>query len=432
MDTSKTDVMRPIFSLETSGYRSQGQHFRGINSMNVLIADKFPEDGRDTLTKAGVEVIYEPELKDASLTEAVRTTNADVLVVRSTKVSAATIMAGRLSLIVRAGAGYDTIDVPAASARGIYVSNCPGKNSIAVAELTFALILALDRRIPANAADLKAGRWNKAEYSKARGLYGRTLGLIGLGRIGQEVLSRARAFGMSAVAWSPSLTAKRAASLDVEAKGSPIEVAKVCDVLSIHVALTSSSRNLVNRDVIQALRPGSFLINTARAEVVDHDALYDAVRDRGIRAGLDVFDGEPAGGSGTVSARIFELEGVIGTHHIGASTDQAQEAIAEETVRIIREFVGTGSVPNVVNLAKKSPATHLLVVKHFDRVGVLAAVFDQLKHAGINVQETENIVFEGAAAAVARIHLDSAPPPSALDAMRAESADIIDLSVLQL
>src|SRR5262249_50630845 len=148
---------------------------RRTTPMKVLIADKFPEDGRATLVRAGIEVVYSPELNDAALTEAVRETGADILVVRGTKLTAATLAGGRVSLVVRAGAGYDTIDVSAASARGIYVSNCPGKNSIAVAELTFALILAIDRRVPANAADLKAGRWNKAEYSKARGLFGRTL-----------------------------------------------------------------------------------------------------------------------------------------------------------------------------------------------------------------------------------------------------------------
>jgi D-3-phosphoglycerate dehydrogenase / 2-oxoglutarate reductase len=400
--------------------------------MKALIADKFPEGGRAALVRAGVEVVYDPELNDAALTAVVRSTGADILVVRGTKVPAATLSGGRLSLVVRAGAGYDTIDVPEASARGIYVANCPGKNSIAVAELTFALILALDRRIPANVADLKAGCWNKAEYSKARGLFGRTLGLVGLGRIGQEVLGRARAFGMPVVAWSPSLTPQRAASLGVQPKSSPTEVAAACDVLSIHVALNSGTRNLINRGVLDALRRGSYFINTARAEVVDQAALYEAVRDRGIRAGLDVFAAEPSGGVGTVEDRIFELDGVIGTHHIGASTDQAQDSIADETVRIIREYVQTGRVPNVINLAKKSPATHLLVVHHYDRVGVLSAVFSQLKHAGINVQETENIVFEGAAAAVARIHLDGAPPQRALDAMRAESPDIIELSVLKL
>jgi D-3-phosphoglycerate dehydrogenase len=400
--------------------------------MKVLVADKFPQGGRAALVQAGVEIVYDPELKDSALTAAVHSTGADILVVRGTKVSAATLAAGRLSLVVRAGAGYDTIDVPAASARGIYVSNCPGKNSIAVAELTFALILALDRRIAANVTDLKAGRWNKAEYSKARGLFGRTLGLVGLGRIGQEVLARALAFGMPVVAWSRSLTAERAASLGVDLKASPREVAAACDVLSIHLALNDGTRNLIDRGVLDALRPGSYFINTARAEVVDQAALVEAVRDRVIRAGLDVFAGEPSGGVGVVQDEIFKLDGVIGTHHIGASTDQAQQAIADETVRIIREYLQTGHVANVVNLAKKSPATHLLVVRHYDRVGVLSAIFSQLKQAAINVQETENIVFEGAAAAVARIHLDGALPPKALDAMRAESPDIIELSVLTL
>jgi D-3-phosphoglycerate dehydrogenase len=400
--------------------------------MKVLIADKFPEGGRAALTQMGVETVYDPELNDAALTQAVRSTGADVLVVRGTKVPAATLTAGRLSLVVRAGAGYDTIDVKAASARGIYVSNCPGMNSMAVAELTFALILALDRRIPANVLDLKAGRWNKAEYSKARGLFGRRLGLIGLGRIGQEVLGRARAFGMSVIAWSPSLTLERADSLGVQMKRSPTDVAAACDILSIHVALHSDTRQLINREVLLALRPGSYFINTARAEIVDQTALYEAVRDRSIRVGLDVFAGEPSGGTGTVEDRIFELDGVIGTHHIGASTEQAQQAIADETVRIIRDYVQTGRVPNVINLAKKSPATHLLVVRHYDRVGVLSAVFSHLKHAGINVQETENIVFEGAAAAIARIHLDDAPPQEILEAMRTESADILELSVLKL
>jgi D-3-phosphoglycerate dehydrogenase / 2-oxoglutarate reductase len=400
--------------------------------MKILIADKFPESGQAELSRDGFEVIYEPELKDASLVEAIGSTGADVLVVRSTKVTGQMLEAGRLSMVVRAGAGYNTIDVKTASARGIYVANCPGKNSIAVAELAFGLILALDRRIPANVADLKEGRWNKKEYSKARGLFGCTLGLVGLGQIGQEMIGRARAFGMPVVAWSRSLTPDRAEQLGVEMKQSPQEVAASADILSVHVALKDDTRNLIDEKVFEALRPGSFFINTSRAEVVDQEALERAVRERSIRAGLDVFAGEPSGGTGTVEDEIFKLDGVIGTHHIGASTDQAQQAIADETVRIIREYKQTGRAPNVVNLAKKSPATHMLVVRHFDRVGVLAAVFDQLKEAGINVQETENIVFEGAVAAVARIHLDQAPSDEALDAIRTKSQDIVELSLLKL
>src|ERR1044071_7125540 len=400
--------------------------------MKILIADKFPESGMDELKQAGFEVVYDPELKDAALTESVRSTGADVLVVRSTKVPQATLEAGRLSLVIRAGAGYNTIDVKTASARGIYVANCPGKNSIAVDELAFGLILALDRRIPAGAADLQAGKWNKKEYSKARSLFGRTLGLVGLGQIGREMIPRAQAFGMPVVAWSRSLTPARAEALGVEMKSSPQEVAAASDILSVHVALKDDTRNLINADVLAALRPGAYFINTSRAEVVDQAALARAVQDKGIRAGLDVFAGEPTGGTGTVEDDIFKLDGVIGTHHIGASTDQAQQAIADETVRIIREYKETGRAPNVVNLAKKTRATHLLVIRHFDRVGVLAAIFDQLKSAGINVQETENIVFEGAVAAVARIHLDQAPTDEAIEAMKAASSDIIELSLLKL
>ena len=340
--------------------------------------------------------------------------------------------AGHLSLVVRGGAGYNTIDVDAASERGIYVANCPGKNSVAVAELAFGLILALDRRVADNASDLKQGAWNKKEYSKARGLFGRTLGLLGVGGIGKEMISRARAFGMPVVAWSRSLTPERARELGIERKGSPAQVAAACDIASVHVALKPETKGLIGEEFFAAMKPGAFFINTSRAEVVDEAALEKAVREKGIRAGLDVFAGEPAGGSSDVSAAIFQLPGVVGTHHIGASTEQAQEAIAAETVRIAREYIEAGRAPNVVNLARKSPACCLLVVRHYDRVGVLAAVFDGLKEAHINVQETENIVFDGARAAVARISLSEAPSEAVLDGIRNSNPDIIELSLLTL
>jgi D-3-phosphoglycerate dehydrogenase len=402
------------------------------HQLRVLIADKFPDGGRAELLQAGFEIVYDPDLKDDTLAAAIKSSSADILVVRGTKVTGEMLEAGRLSLVVRAGAGYNTIDVKTASSRGIYVTNCPGKNSIAVAELAFGLMLSLDRRIPDNVSDLRQGRWNKKEYSKARGVFGRTLGLIGAGRIGQEMISRARAFGMPVVAWSRSLTPERAEKLGIEMKQSPLEVASASDVVSVHVALNNDTRNLIDEKFFSAMKQGSYFINTSRAEVVDQAALVHAVKERGLRAGLDVFAGEPAGGVGTVEDAVFKVEGVIGTHHIGASTDQAQQAIAEETVRIIREYKETGRAPNVVNLAKKTPATHLLVVRHFDRVGVLASVFDQLKRAGINVEETENIVFDGATAAIARIHLDSAPSAAVLEAIKSNSQDIIELSLLKL
>jgi D-3-phosphoglycerate dehydrogenase / 2-oxoglutarate reductase len=400
--------------------------------MKVLVADRFEKSGLDGLKSLGCDVLYEPDLKDEALTEATGSSGAEVLIVRSTKVTRPMLEAGRLSLVVRAGAGYNTIDVEAASERGISVANCPGKNSVAVAELAFGLILALDRRIADNASDLKRGAWNKKEYSKARGLFGRTLGLLGVGGIGKEMIPRARAFGMPVVAWSRSLTPERAQALGVERKDTPAGVAASCDIASVHVALKPETKGLAGAEFFAAMKPGAFFINTSRAEVVDEAALEKAVREKGIRAGLDVFAGEPTGGSGEVSAPIFQLPGVIGTHHIGASTEQAQEAIAAETVRIVREYIEAGRAPNVVNLARKSPACCLLVVRHYDRVGVLAAVFDRLKQADINVQETENIVFDGAKAAVARISLSKAPSDAVLEDIRKSSSDIIELSLLTL
>jgi D-3-phosphoglycerate dehydrogenase / 2-oxoglutarate reductase len=400
--------------------------------VKVLVADKFEESGRRGLADAGFDVLYEPDAKDDALTESLRKSGAEVLIVRSTKVTRPMLQAGHLSLVVRAGAGYNTIDVEAASERGISVANCPGKNSIAVAELAFGLIVALDRRIAENTEDLKRGVWNKKEYGKARGLFGRTLGLIGVGGIGSEMVPRARAFGMPVVAWSRSLTDEKARRLGIERKESAVEVASAADVVSVHVALKPDTTGLIGSQFFDAMRPGSFFVNTSRAEVVDQAALARAVSERGIRAGLDVFAGEPSGGSGSVDDPIFQLPGVIGTHHIGASTDQAQEAIAAETVRIVREYRETGRAPNVVNLVKKSPATHLLIVRHCDRVGVLAAVFDRIKEAGINVQETENVVFDGAKAAVARIHLNQAPSPEILRSIEASTSDILEVTLIPI
>jgi len=399
--------------------------------MKVLVADKFEDSGRRGLAEIGCDVTYEPDATGEKLLDAVKRTNADVLVVRSTEVTRPMLESGKLSLVVRAGAGTNTIDVEAASERGIWVANCPGKNAVAVAELAFGLALALDRRIVANAKDLETGKWNKKEYGKAKGLFGRTLGVLGTGTIGCEVIARANAFGMRVVAWSRSLTEARAAELGVTRMASPTEVAAAADILSVHLALKPETRGLVGDGIFASMKPGAIFVNTSRAEVVDQAALERAVKERNLRAGLDVFAEEPSGGAGAVSAPIFQLPNVIGTHHIGASTDQAQEAIADETVRIVRLYKETGRPANVVNLAKKSPATHLLAVRHYDRVGVLATVFDQLKRGGINVQETENIVFEGARAAVARIHVDRAPSSEVIDALRS-SEHVLDVSLVAL
>jgi D-3-phosphoglycerate dehydrogenase len=400
--------------------------------MKVLIADKFEESGINGLQEIGCEVVFNADLKDQSLVEAIRDSHADVLVVRSTKVTEPMLDAGRLSLVVRAGAGFNTIDVKAASARGIYVSNCPGKNSIAVAELAFGLILALDRRLADNVAELRAGKWNKKEFGQARGLHGRTLGLIGLGQIGREMIARAKAFGMNVTGWSRSLTPDSAAEMGIHFRQTIIEVAHDCDILSLHLALAPDTRGVINADVFEAMMPGSYLINTSRAEIVDQAALKQAVKTKGIRAGLDVFASEPSTATGDFNDEIVTLPNVYGTHHIGASTDQAQEAIAAETVRIIRTFKETGKVPNVVNLADHTPATHLLVVRHRDRPGVLAHVLNEIRAANINVQQMENIVFAGAEAAIARIEIDGQLNIERLAQIRTGNQNIIEINLIAL
>lgn len=400
--------------------------------MKVLIADKYEKVGVQQLLDLGCEVFEQPDAKGDKLVAALKDTGADVLVVRSNQVSREALEASRLSLVVRAGAGYNTIDVKAASALGIYVSNCPGKNAAAVAELAFGLILAADRRIPDGVAELRAGKWNKKEYSNAKGLKGRTLGLVGLGNIAQAMVAVAKAFGMNVVACSRSLTLQRAADLGVTMKSDAEQVAAASDVLSINLALNAETKASIGAKVFAALKAGAIVVNTSRAEVVDQPALEAAIKEKNLRVGLDVFANEPTGATGEFADGIVKLPGVYGTHHVGASTDQAQEAVASETTRIIRTFKDTGSVPNVVNMGKRSPASHMLVVRHRDRVGVLAHVLTILKESNISVQEMENIIFDGAEAAIARIRLDKGLTDDALAVMQKGNADILDLTLKRI
>lgn len=401
--------------------------------MKVLIADKFEKVGVDGLKDLGCTVESRPDVKAEELAATVKEVDPHILVVRSKKVSADALKAGTaLTLVIRAGAGIDTIDVAAASTLGVFVSNCPGKNSIAVAELVMGLLLACDRRIPDQTADLRAGRWNKAEFSKARGLHGRTLGIVGLGQIGREVATRAIAFGMRVVAWSRSLSPAEADELGIAYAQTPIDVARLADAVTINVAANAETKSLVNAAFLDAMKPGAYLINTSRGSVVDEAALAEAIRVKGIRAGLDVYQGEPAGGTAEFAPAIVGAPGVYGTHHVGASTDQAQVAIAHEVVRIVRVFRESGEVPNVVNRLARSSATHVLTIRHRNRPGVLAHVFRVLADRAINVEEVENIIYHGAQATLARIHTDSQPAGDALALIRSGNPDIISVELTEI
>jgi D-3-phosphoglycerate dehydrogenase / 2-oxoglutarate reductase len=378
--------------------------------MRILIADKLAALVAKRLTAGGHDVTVEPALKDAALTDRVKALCPEVLVVRSTQVTAADLEAApALALVIRAGAGVNTIDLEAASARGVYVANCPGKNASAVAELTIGHLINLDRRIADNVIALREGRWEKKAFGQARGLDGRRLAVIGLGGIGRAVVRRAQALGMSVTAWSRSLTEEAAAFLGIDRAISPEAAVADADAVSVHLALSAETRGLIGKPVFDAMRPGAYFVNTARGEIVDQEALVAAVREKGIRAGLDVFADEPAGGQGSFEDAIAQETGVYGTHHIGASTEQAEEAVGEEVVRIIDAYAGGEAIPNCVNLADRTPATHLIVVRHADRVGVLASVLGVLREAELNVQEMQNVVFSGAEAACARIAVVGAP-----------------------
>lgn len=400
--------------------------------MRVLLADKLSDSCVSALESAGFDVSKSPGAKGDNLVAALRDIDPHVLVVRSTKVGADALDAApSMELIVRAGAGYDTIDVDGASGRGIFVANCPGKNATAVAELTIGLILSLDRSIPDNVIDAREGRWNKALYGKASGVRGRTLGIVGLGNIGMEVLERAKALQMDIVAWSRSLTRKRADALGIRHADSPAGVASEADIVTLHVASTPDTENLADAEFFDAMKEGAFFINTTRHAVVDESAMQKAIDRKGIRVALDVFSNEPSYKEGTFEHPLAGNPNVYLTHHIGASTEQAQEAIAEEAARVIITYAETGDVPNCVNMASHTPATHQLTVRHLDKVGVLARVLNEMSRAGWNVQEMENLVFEGARAACAYIRFDGTLD-EAVTRRISEMEDVLAVSTIEL
>ncbi|MFN3197496.1 MAG: NAD(P)-dependent oxidoreductase [Bradymonadia bacterium] len=399
----------------------------------VLIADKLPPAARTRLQSAGFEVQADASLKDESLLEALKGFQPAALIVRSTKVTAAHVeAASELQLVVRAGAGVNTIDLDAASSRGVYVSNCPGMNAVAVAELAWGHIINADRQIADNVSDLRQGQWRKKTYGKAgRGLKGRTLGVVGCGAIGKAVIARALAFEMDVFAWSPSLTPKKAKRLGVRYADDAVEVARQADVLTVHVALTPATRGFIGEAIFEAMRPGSILINTTRGEVLDEAALARAVREKGIRAGLDVFCGEPSS-DGEWRTPLADMPGVYGTHHIAASTLQAQEAVADEACRVVEQWQSTGQAPNCVNLARVTPATHMLVVRHADEVGVLAHVLGALSAAQINVQQMENIIFSGdEGAACARVQVEGHPGETLVSEIKGHP-HVLDVGVVEI
>jgi D-3-phosphoglycerate dehydrogenase len=397
--------------------------------MELLFADAVPDGTVAELEARGHSVAVESTLGAGDL--AGRIPGVDVLVVRSTKVGAEVFEAAdRLALVVRAGAGTNTIDTDAAAARGVLVSNVPGRNAAAVAELTLGLILAIDRRIPDNVADLRQGRWEKKQYGRADGLLGRTLGIIGLGSIGLSVAERAAGFGLHvqtvAKDGRSQQTLARAEALGVTFRDSVADLVESSDIVTLHVPAGPDTKGLVDAAFLARMRPGAILVNTSRGDVVDEPALLAALDAGAVRAGLDVYAGEPGSGSADWVSTLAQHPAVVGTHHIGASTEQAQLATADGVVEIIDAFAA-GEARNCVNLAPGRAGAATLSIRHVDRVGVLARVLDVLSAADLNVEHMENRVFEGRTAALATIDVAGDVPDDLL-ARLAEIPHVLGVS----
>jgi D-3-phosphoglycerate dehydrogenase len=388
--------------------------------MHLLFADKLPQQTIEDLEARGHVCVLEPELTADDLPS--RIAGFDGLVVRSTKVKRAVFEAAdRLTLVIRAGAGTNTIDTDAAATRGVFVSNVPGRNAAAVAELTRGLLLAIDRRIADNVSDLRDGRWDKKRYSKASGLLGSTMGIIGLGSIGIAVAERAAAFGIRVQAVAkpdrPPHIVERAEDLDITMCGSLSELVSSSDIVSLHVPSNDETRHLVDDSFLSLMKPGAILLNTSRGDVVDEGALLKALDDGAVRAGLDVFADEPGSGKSSWDSPLGRHPAVVATHHIGASTEQAQRAIAAGVTEVVDAFM-SGEARDCVNLEPRRLGAITLIIRHLDRVGVLAQVLDRLSAAGLNVEHMENRIFRGGEAAVASIDVAGKPSRALLDELR--------------
>src|SRR5262245_53073358 len=318
--------------------------------MKIVVADDLPQSALDLLrAEPGWVVDARSGRTPAAL--ATDLADADALLVRSaTKVDAQLIAAApHLRIVARAGTGVDNVDVAAASARGILVVNAPGANSISVAEHACALMLALARAVPAADRAMKDARWEKKKFLGSE-LRGKTLGIAGLGRIGQEVAQRARAFGMRIAAHDPFISKEIASSLGVELM-SLDELCKTADYLTLHLPSTAETKHLFDDKRFARCRPGIRLVNTARGELVDEAALRRAI-ESGIvgAAALDVFETEPP-----KDWSLAQLPQVIATPHIAASTEEAQELVGIETAATVRDFLRDGIVRNAVNFPSIHP-----------------------------------------------------------------------------
>jgi D-3-phosphoglycerate dehydrogenase len=332
----------------------------------IFVADDVSESGLGPLRSAGFTVEKRPGLSPSELREALN--DCEGLIVRSeTKVTSELLdAAGRLRVIGRAGVGVDNIDVSAATIRGIVVMNAPDGNTITTAEHTIALLISLARSIPQASSSLKAGRWDRKKFIGVE-LQGKTLGIVGLGRIGRVVAARARAMGMQIVAYDPFIAPEHARDLEIDL-ASLDKVYARADFLTVHTPLTAETRSLIDREAFSKMKKGAYIINCARGGLVNEEALYEAIIEGTIAgAALDVFSQEPP----PAEDKLLQLDQVIVTPHLGASTKEAQEGVAFTVAEQMRDFLLTGVLRGAVNV----PA---IGVKEFNLVQPYVALAESL------------------------------------------------------
>ena len=313
--------------------------------MRVLISDKLAQEGIEVLQKEGFEIINEQPSSQEELCELIK--DVEAIIIRSgTKVTAEVISrAQKLKVIGRAGVGLDNVDVEAASRRGIIVMNAPGGNTIATCEHTWAMILALKRNIARAHPSITCGEWKRSQFM-GKEVYGKVLGIIGLGRIGREVAKRAIAFGMKVIGYDPYITEEVAAKAEVKLV-SLEELLREADIITVHTPLTNDTRYLISDREFSLMKKGAKIINCARGGIIDERALYRALKEEKISgAALDVYENEPPGGD----FPLFEFKDrCVFTPHLGASTKEAQINVAVEIAHCVAAALKDQGIKNAVN-----------------------------------------------------------------------------------
>ena len=340
------------------------QHLKlrtAVTPPKVLIADSISQRGIDELSRDGaLEVAIKTALSEKELVDLIPQFSA--LVVRSqTKVTADVLNAGvQLRVVGRAGVGVDNVDVETATRRGIIVLNAPGGNTVSTAEHAFSLLLSVARKIPQADANVRSKNWDKKDFEGVE-LYNKTLGIVGMGRIGSELSRRAIAFGMRVIAYDPYLSATRARSLQVELVDELDDLLKSADFISLHTPLTAETRHILDAGQLQKTRRGVRIINCARGGLIDEAALVEALQDRRVAgAALDVFETEPL----PADSPLRSAPNLVLTPHLGASTAEAQESVGIEIAQSIRAALLEGTIRNAVNMPSLDAKTLAIVGPH--------------------------------------------------------------------